>query len=87
MTDLWNKIEGLIIAGEVRISEHGYDALVDDRLTVDEVLSGAEAALVIEEYPDYPKGVSILVLQHALDVNLCTRFEAFRADTIDRRCW
>jgi hypothetical protein len=54
-------------SGDVRISEHGYDALAGDRLTVDEVLTGATTARVVEEYPDYPKGAAILILQRASD--------------------
>jgi hypothetical protein len=62
MSVLWLKIADLIAAGDVRISEHGYDALADDGLTIDEVLSGAPRAIVLEEYPDYPKGSAALVL-------------------------
>jgi hypothetical protein len=62
MSALWQELADLIAAGAVRISEHGYDALVDDGLTIDEVLSGVPRAVVIEEYPDYPKGPAALVL-------------------------
>src|SRR4051812_4106547 len=58
----------LIAAGDVRISEHGYDALADDGLSVDDVLAGAGSAQVIEEYLDYPKGPALLVLQGVLGV-------------------
>jgi hypothetical protein len=63
MSALWQKLADLIAAGDVRISEHGYDALADDGLTIDEVLSSVPRAVVIEEYPDYPKGSAALVLQ------------------------
>ena len=53
----------LISAGEVRISDHGYDGLAEDRLTAREVVAGVQEAVVVEEYPNYPKGPSILVLQ------------------------
>ena len=52
MSVLWQKIADLIAAGDVRISEHGYDALADDGLAIDEVLSSAPRAIVLEEYPD-----------------------------------
>ena len=67
MSPFLQTIVDLIAAGDVRISEHGYDALADDDLTVDEVLNGAASAQVIEEYPDYPKGPALLVLQHAMN--------------------
>ena len=63
MSALWQKLADLIAEGAVRISEHGYDALADDGLTIDEVLSGVPRAVVLEEYPDYPKGPAALVLQ------------------------
>lgn len=34
----------------------------EDDITVQEVLEGAKTAIVIEDYPDYPKGPSVLVL-------------------------
>jgi len=63
MSALWRKLTDLITAGDVRISEHGYDALADDGLTIAGVLSGVPRAVVLEEYPDYPKGPAALVLQ------------------------
>lgn len=58
-----NKIKILVADGNVRISEHGYDELADDDLTAREIIAGVAGALVIEEYPDYPKGRSVLFLQ------------------------
>ena len=46
---LWQQFAASITAGDVRISEHGYDALADDGLTVDELLLGAGSAVVVEE--------------------------------------
>lgn len=67
MSALWEKFVALITLGEVRISEHGYDALADDGLTVDELLAGVASGVVVEEYPDYPKGAAVLVLQRTAD--------------------
>ena len=67
MSHLWQQFAALITSGDVRISEHGYDALADDGLTVNEILMGAGAAIVVEEYPEYPKGAAVLVLQRAVD--------------------
>jgi hypothetical protein len=55
-------IRDLISAGAVRISEHGYDALADDGLTARELLAGVLEAVVVEEYPNYPKGPCVLFL-------------------------
>jgi len=48
---------------DVRISEHGYDELAADGLTAREVIGGILDAVVIEEYPNYPKGLCVLFLQ------------------------
>lgn len=57
------KVLALISAGDVRISEHGYDELAEDGLTAREVLAGILDSVVVEEYPNYPKGPCVLVLQ------------------------
>lgn len=70
MSSLWQHFVAMITAGDVRVSEHGYDALADDGLTIDNLLNGASAAIVVEEYLDYPKGES------------CTRApDGFRGDS------
>lgn len=48
---------------DIRISEHGYDELANDDLTAREVVSGILDAVLLEDYPDYKKGASVLVLQ------------------------
>ena len=63
MSGFVEKVRVLVSAGEVRISEHGYDELVEDSLTAKEVLGGIVDATVIEEYPNYPKGPCALLLQ------------------------
>jgi len=50
------RVRDPIHAGDVRISEHGYDELAEDELTAREVLAGVQGAEVVEEYPNYPKG-------------------------------
>jgi hypothetical protein len=47
----------------VRVSAHGYDELAQDDVLVREALSGAETAVLVEEYPEYAKGSCVLVLQ------------------------
>ena len=63
MTELFRKIHDLINSGEVLISDHGYDELAEDGLTVREILDGITSGIVIEEYPNYPKGPCVLLLQ------------------------
>jgi hypothetical protein len=63
LSEFLNTVRHLIRTGSVRISEHGYDELSEDELTVKELLEGIEQAQIVEEYPDYPKGNCILLLQ------------------------
>lgn len=66
MTDInetFAAIRALIRRGEVVVSEHGYDELANDGLSAREVIQGFGGAVVIEDYPDYPKGPCILTLQ------------------------
>jgi hypothetical protein len=53
----------LILAGDVRISESGYDELAEDGLSAREVLGGVPEAILVEDYPDFPKGPRALFLQ------------------------
>lgn len=63
MSTFVEKVRALIHAGDVRISEHGYDELAEDGLSAREVLAGVPEAILVEEYPDFPKGPCALFLQ------------------------
>ncbi len=63
MSKIFEKIRTLISAGDVRISEHGYDELVEDGLSAREVLGGVQEAILVEEYPGFAKGPCALFLQ------------------------
>ncbi|MCA9937051.1 MAG: DUF4258 domain-containing protein [Anaerolineales bacterium] len=63
MSATWDSIKRLTAAGQVRISAHGYDELAADDILVREVIAGIAAAIVVEDYPRYHKGPSVLVCQ------------------------
>ncbi|MDE0448719.1 MAG: DUF4258 domain-containing protein [Spirochaetaceae bacterium] len=56
-------VKSLVIAGEVRVSAHGYDEAAADGLRTRELIQGIGRAVVVEDYPDYPKGPCVLVRQ------------------------
>jgi hypothetical protein len=59
----FERILALIGGLEIRVSDHGYEELAADDILVREVVAGAEKAEALEDYPDYPKGPCVLVLQ------------------------
>ncbi len=63
MSWLVERVHALICSGDIRISEHGYDELAEDGLTVRELIESIREMVVIEEYLNYPKGPCVLLLQ------------------------
>ncbi len=63
MSETLREIQDLVLCEEIRISDHGYDELADDDILATEVVEGVTLARVVEDYPDFPKGPCVLVLQ------------------------
>jgi hypothetical protein len=64
MSKTLEQIRTLVAQGEVRVSLHGYEELAADDLTARDIIDGLDMAVVIEDYPTYPKGPCVLVLEH-----------------------
>ena len=62
MIDIWNEIVRLIGNRDIKISEHGYDELAAEGITVREVVGGSPGGIVLEEYPDFSKGPCVLTM-------------------------
>lgn len=67
MSEFLEKIRTLVNSGEVRVSEHGFDQLFDDRISVRDVIHGLGYAVIVEEYPASGRGPAILVLEYDAD--------------------
>ena len=63
MSQIFARIVELAGTGDVRISIHAYDRLALNSLSVSEVVASLARGEVLEDYPSYHAGPTILVLQ------------------------
>lgn len=61
MSKTLDQVRELVLQGRVRVSQHGYDELAADGILAREAIQGLANAIIVEDYPDYPKGPCILV--------------------------
>jgi len=64
LSDFLERIQILVEAGELRISEHGYDELSEDGIPVRDAIRGISEAVAVEEYPSSGRGPAVLVLEY-----------------------
>jgi hypothetical protein len=63
MSETLASIQRLVAAGRTRLSEHGRDELAADNIGIADVIGSVPTAVVVEDYPAYFKGPSVLCLQ------------------------
>jgi hypothetical protein len=52
MSETLKRIQTLVLAGDVRVSDHGFDELRKDAILPGEAIDGVATAFVVEEYRD-----------------------------------
>ena len=63
MSKTLEQVRALVARGEVRVSLHGYEELAADGVHMHDIIDGLDTAVVVEDYPNYPKGPCVLVLE------------------------
>ena len=64
MSETYQQILDLVKKGEILISDHGYDEMIEDRIIVKDIINSMVGSELIEDYPDHKKGPCILLLQY-----------------------
>ncbi len=63
MSNTLKRIKMLVNKKVVRVSEHGFDRLTRDNISIHDVIESVINAQIVEDYSDFGKGSSVLVLQ------------------------
>ena len=64
MSETLRRVQTLVLAGDVHVSEHGFAELRKDDILIDDAVAGIATAVVVEDYPARDRGPSVLTLQH-----------------------
>ena len=67
MSEIFEKIKELVRRTEIKISDHGYDETAEDDIFIKDIIADVDNGIVVEDYPEYPKGPCVLVLEKDRD--------------------
>jgi hypothetical protein len=64
MSETLRRVQTLVLAGDLHVSEHGFAELRKDGILIEDTVIGIAAAVVLEDYPARHRGPSVLTLQY-----------------------
>jgi hypothetical protein len=64
MSETLLRVKALVDQGEVEVSRHGLQELAADAILLEDAVASVGDAEVVEDYPDFHKGPTVLALQH-----------------------
>lgn len=67
MSETLDRVRRLVARGELLVSRHGHRELANDTLSLAELVATLDGAQVVEDYPNYWKGPSVLALHVGRD--------------------
>lgn len=87
MSETLEAVKDLAAAGDVRISEHGYDELAEDRIAVRDIIGGLDDAVVVEDYPEFPRVRRCWCYNMTIRTHRSMSSGAYREGTPAQQCW
>jgi len=67
MDKTFEKIKELVQRNEIKVSDHGYDEMAEDGILIKDIIADINNGIIVEDYPEYPKGPCVLVLEKDRD--------------------
>ena len=67
MSVTFEKIKELVRRNEIKVSDHGYDEIAEDDIFIKDIIADVDNGIIVEDYPEYPKGPCVLVLEKDRD--------------------
>lgn len=67
MSKTFERIKELVKRHEIKVSDHGYDEIAEDDIFIKDIIADVTNGTIVEDYPEYPKGPCVLVLEKDRD--------------------